>query len=202
MNTVVLKGVPKDIEYSHTINNVNYYQCNFEVNDPKKPNITDTIIVKFKQFSNKFIEGQETQIFGNIRSYTTKQNGKNKVTIYVYTYQDPFDNIDNDYNYVELDGRICKKDILWKSEKTGKYSYHFTLANNIYTDGTKINSYISCVAYGKLAIAISKLEVNQKVQLQGQLHSRTYNKVLSDGSIEENMAHEVLVTDFKIQEDD
>jgi len=85
----------------------------------------------------------------------------------VYTYQDPFENVDNDFNYVELDGRICKTDILWKSEKTGKHSYHFTLANNIFSEGTKINAYISCVVYGRLAIEMSKLKVNEKIRVIG-----------------------------------
>lgn len=201
MNTVVLKGVPKDIKYSHTINNVDYYQCNFYVVDPNRQFNDDVIIVKFKQFTNKFIEGEETEIFGNIRSYTRKVDGKNKVTLYVYTYQDPFDNVDNDYNYVELDGRICKKDVLWKNEQTGKHSYHFILANNIYTDGTKINSYISCVAYGKTAIELSKLNINDRICLLGQIHSRTYNKKLDNGEIEINVAHEIIVKDFKLIEE-
>jgi len=167
MNNVILKGIPRDIRYSHTIDNVDYYQCNFYVTDPNRGNKSDVIIVKFKQFSNRFVEGEETEFFGNIRSYTVKNNGKNKVTIYVFTYQDIFDNVDNDFNYLELDGRICKTDVLWKNEKTGKHSYHFTLANNIYAEGSKINSYISCVVYGKLAVEMSKLQVNQKISLTG-----------------------------------
>lgn len=117
MNTAILKGIPRDIKYSHSIGPTDYYQCNFHITN-KNNKFDDVVVVKYKKFSNAhhyLVEGQEAELYGNIRSYTEKlPNGKSHVTIYVFTYLDSFDNVDNDCNYVELDGRICRKDSLWK----------------------------------------------------------------------------------------
>lgn len=201
MNTVILKGTPQDITFSHSIGSTDYYQCNFLVID-EHSHKDDVILVKFKDFSNatnKLQIGKQSEIYGNLRSFTERTpEGKNHVVHYVFTYLDAFDNIDNDYNYVELDGRLCKKDVLWKNIKTGKHCLHFTLANNIYADGIKINSYISCTAYGKKAAEISELHINQPIKLIGKVHSRTYNKQLDNGDMEVRVAHEVIIRDYKV----
>lgn len=51
--------------------------------------------------------------------------------------------------------------------ETGKHSLHFTIANNMFVEGSKINSYISCTAYGKNALDLAKLGVNTKLKVVG-----------------------------------
>ena len=69
----------------------------------------------------------------------------------------------------------------------------------IVSDGAKkLNSYVPCIAWGDIAVELSKLSVNTKILLEGQLHSREYKKTLTDGSFEFRVAHEVEVTSFKL----
>lgn len=201
MNSILLKGYFRNIQFSHAIEGVEYCKSDFIVKNAHNGN-DDVISLKFKKFTNKYKDGDFAEIYGNIRSYSCKnQDGSNKVSIYVFTYQDIVDTDIEEDNYAEIDGRICKTDIL-RTTKSGKNNFHFIIANNIISEKTnqKVNSYIPCVAWGKLAIELSKLNINDKVGLTGELHSREYKKQLDNGEIEIKIAHELVVKSYRVLE--
>lgn len=198
MNSILLKGYFRSIEPSHTIEGVEYCKSDFIVKNSHTGN-DDVISLKFKKFSNKYKDGDYAEILGNIRSYSYRNNdGTNKVNIYVFTYQDIVNIETNDNNVACIDGRVCKKDIL-RTTRSGKNNFHFTIANNIISDRTnqKVNSYIPCVAWGRLAIELSKVNINDKLEIDGELHSREYKKTLPNGEIEIRVAHELVVQSYK-----
>ena len=201
MNEIKLKGFLRNIEYSHSINTTDYYKADLIV--PRNDGKEDVLNLRFKQFANPYENNQEIELKGNLRSFSKLgEDGKNKVTIYVFTYFDipEVDSNDNDViNEFELDGRICKIDDL-RITKNGKESVHFVLANNIISKerNQKLNNYIPMTAWGNCAKEISKLQVSDKIKVKGQLHSRTYKKVLDDGEIEFRTAHEGVVTEFEV----
>lgn len=202
MNKIILKGYFRNIQPSHVINNVEYCKSDFIVKNPHTGN-DDIISLKFKKFSNKYKDNDFAEISGNLRSYSQKnEDGTNKVSIYVFTYQDIVEEDIEEDNYAEIDGRICKKDIL-RTTKSGKNNFHFTLANNIISDktGQKVNSYIPCVAWGRLAIEMANLNINDKIGVTGELHSREYKKNLDNGEIEIRVAHELIIKSYVIIED-
>lgn len=201
MNTINLKGIITNIEPSHTIQDIEFSKANLLVKrtDGKE----DCLNIRFKKFSNPYLNEQEITLSGNVRSYSSKlDNGKNKVELYIFTYFDQpelneFD--EEDINVLKLDGRICKIEPL-RTTRNGKHNIHFILANNlIVSDGIKkLNSYIPCIAWGDNAIAISQLSVNSKLEIVGALHSREYKKTLPDGTFEFRVAHECVVDSFKL----
>lgn len=197
MNNIRLKGVLQNIQDSHMINDIQFCKANLITSrdDGKE----DILNIRFKKFSNPYVEDTEVSFSGNVRSYSSRlEGGKNKVELYVFTYFDQPDLNENDQEYInflEVDGRICKLDVVRKT-KGGKKNIHFILANNlIVSDGSKkLNSYIPCIAWGDCAEKISQLHIDSQVILKGQLHSREYKKMLDDGSFEFRVAHEVEVT--------
>ena len=198
MNEVYLRGTIKNIEYSHEINGVEYDKAILTI--PRENGLEDVINLKFKKFSNPYSENDLVELVGNVRSYSKEENGKNKVNIYVFTY------FDKPYNYEKnsfiIDGRICKKDILRTTSK-GKENFHFILANNIKSDSNsrKLNSYLPCVAWGELAKKLESMPISTPLEIRGELHSRLYNKVISNNSdnveMELKMAHELIITEAK-----
>lgn len=195
MNNIVLSGVLRDVQYSHEINGVAYNKANLIVPHGDED---DIIAIRFKRTKHQYRDGQQVDITGNIRSYSEKgADGHNHVQVYVFTYFDVPEDISN--NSVMIDGRICKKE---KSRKTknGDSSIHFILANNIYTDyaNKKINSYIPCTAFGKLAKKINKMHISDVVTIKGKLRSRIYEKHLPKGEIEFRVAHEVVIDKLEI----
>lgn len=201
MNTIKLKGIIRNIQYSHTINDVEYDKAELVVK--RDDGEDDVLSLRFKKFSNVYTEDQEVELIGNMRSYSHKlPNGKNKVDIYVFTYFDIPEEM-NTTNQFEITGRICKIDPL-HTTRSGKHNIHFIVANNIMSkDGKqKINNYIPMVAWGNTARFVSSLNVSDVVTVQGQLHSRTYKKTNSDGELEILTAHEGVVNDITFENTD
>ena len=197
MNEIILRGIVRNIRPSHTVNDVEYYQA--DVVTQRKDKKEDSVVIKFKKHINKYKELDKVELVGNIRSYTEQlSNGKNKVYIYVFTYQDyPVVSNDEDdilNNIFIVDGRICKINEL-RTTSNGKKNIHFILANNIFTsNGQKINNYLPVTCWGNLAKQISNMNVNDRVTIKGELHSRTYHKFNDDNEKEYNVTYELLAT--------
>lgn len=198
MNTIILKGILKNIEYSHNINDIEYYKANLLIS--RANGKEDLINIKFKKFSlpsyiNQTSNNQEISLTGNIRTFSRKLDDKNKVDVYVFTYFDEPD-IENINNYCEIDGRICKKNALRKTID-GKDVLDFIIANNVSTNNQSLNCYIPCVAWGKCAKMLDKLQIGDNVLIKGQLQSREYKKKISENDFEIRIAHEVSVNNFE-----
>lgn len=201
MNKIILKGLIRNIEYSHTIGTIEYNKAELIV--PKANGEEDVLPLRFKKFSNKYENDQQVELVGNIRSYSEKlPDGKNKVHLYVFTYFDIPETDENDkeiINKMIVDGRICKIDGL-RTSANGKQSIHFILANNIISQNNsqKLNTYIPMVAFGKTAIEISNLKVSDKIQVEGRFNSRIYKKMLDNDDLEIRTAYEGIVDTFTL----
>lgn len=197
MNEAIFRGILKDIEPSHTIEDITFDKAKLIVK--RKNGSEDAINLRFKSFCNKYKENDEIEIKGNVRSYSYKvSEDKNKVIVYVFTYFDEPEECDI-INKVEIDGRICKINPLRKNNN-GKHNIHFILANNLVaSDSSKrLNSYIPCIGWGLTAKELSKLSVNTKLKIIGELHSREHKKVHPSGEVEIRVAHELHVNKFEV----
>ena len=193
MNEISIRGYLRDIAFSHYQGSIEYEKANL-VCPRTGGKEEDVISLRYKKFTNKYKEGDFIELKGNIRSYSSKENNRNNVQIYVFTYFDEPEEISN--NLLTLDGRICKIEPL-RYSKVGVPYVHFILANNIFTnDGKKINSYIPCICYADNADKILSLGVSAKIEIIGELHSHTYKKQLSNDEIEFRVAHEVTVKEI------
>ncbi|WP_300924604.1 hypothetical protein [uncultured Clostridium sp.] len=142
MNQIILKGFIRNICYSHSINDIEFYKA--ELVCKQQNNKENVINLKFKRFSNPYQENEEISLIGNIRTYSQRLNNKNKVEVYTFTYFDlPED--ESIINEAYIDGRICKKGDLRKTQ-AGKDVIDFIIANNLKTESQSLNCYIPCVA--------------------------------------------------------
>lgn len=202
MNDIKLTGIIRNIQPSHKIADVEYDKAEMLVK--RKDGKEDVINLRFKKFTNKYKDNQSVELVGNVRSYSQQtSSGKNKVDIYVFTYFDRPEYADSDEeiesNKFSIDGRICKIDEL-RTTSDSKQNLHFILANNLIIEDNKqkLNSYLPCLAWGKIAKELSTLSVNDAVSISGELHSREYKKVLDNGEVEIKVAHELVISDYKL----
>lgn len=191
MNEVTLQGYIRDIDFSHDIGNIEYGKANL-ICPGTKGREDDIISLRYKKFSNRYKEGDFIELKGNVRSYSQRMNGKNKVDIYVFTYFDIPDHLQK--NDVKIDGNICKLGAINTSLGGTKY-LQFILANNIFTpSGRKINNYIPCTAYDDNAQKIyDEYKLKDSISIEGELRSRTYKKYMQDGTVEYRIAHEIII---------
>ena len=192
MNKITLKGFIRNIEYSHNIQDIEF--CKAELISQQENGKENIINLKFKRFSNPYKNGQEISLLGNIRTYSQKLADKNKVEVYVFTYFDLAED-ESINNEVLLDGRICKKGLLRKTQK-GKDVIDFIIANNLKTDSQSLNCYIPCVAWGKQAKQIDKLDIGSYLEIKGELRSREYKKKISEDDFEIKVAHELNINEI------
>ena len=191
MNKIILQGMIKNISPSHSINGIEYDKANIIVD--RGNGREDIINLKFKRFSNLYNENDFIALTGNVRTYSQKFDSGNKVELYVFTYFDEPEALEN--NKAELNGRICKLNPLRKT-KAGKDVIDFILANNLESETQMLNCYIPCVAWGKLAKDIAQKNVGDIVNVIGQLQSREYKKKISDENFEIRIAHELNVSEI------
>ena len=197
MNNIILRGVVRNPQYSHTIGNSEFYSAQLLV---KNNNGTDSVLnLKFKHSSARVENGDYVELTGNVRSFSRKEKDKNKVDIYVFTYFDAPDREldDSVVNHFIIDGNICKKSPELRTTSTGKEVMQFIIANNIITGAKKLNSYLPCICWGKDALLVSQLHVGSRVVLEGELRSRTYTKK-EDDELTIHVAHELYVSDLKV----
>lgn len=197
MNDIVLSGIIKNIQHSHTIEDIDFDKAQLIVS--RNNGHEDVINLRFKSFSNIYKDNDFIHIKGNIRSYSFKvDENKNRVIIYVFTYFDKPEDSEL-VNDAVVDGRICKINEL-RITQNGKHNIHFILANNLHSldNQKRLNSYIPCIAWGTIAKELQKYPVNTKLKVKGQLHSREHKKKLDNGDIEIRVAHELLVTEFEV----
>lgn len=194
MNKIILSGLIRNIEFSHMVQDIEYYKANLLVK--RENGKEDLLNLKFKKFSNPYKENDEISIVGNVRTYSQRLKDRNSVEVYVFSY---FDEPEEDgiLNKVELDGRVCKKSELRKTQ-TGKDVLDFIIANNLTTENQSLNCYIPCVAWGKLAKELSKVEIGTYLTLEGQLQSREYKKKVADNDFDIRMAHEININKVEI----
>ena len=200
MNDINLHGIITDIQDSHVIDGVQFQRASLICK--RDSGEEDIINLRFKSFSNKYKENDEIELRGNVRSYScVNEDGKNKVTIYVFTYFDRQEGDTIETNNVSIDGRICKINELRRT-RNGKHNLHFILANNLIAQdgGKRLNSYIPCIAWGNTAKKLAELSVNSKLKIYGELHSREHKKVYDNGEVELRVAHELLVNSFEVIE--
>ena len=195
-NKIKLRGIVQNIRYSHNVGDIEYNKADLIVKrfDDKE----DILTIKFKKFSTTLEENSSIELEGNIRSFSKQIDGRNKVDVYVFSYLDKLKEELTDDNSAILEGKLCKKDTL-RTSYNGKQYIHFILANNIVSESSqRLNSYIPCVAWGKLAKDIdANYNISDFMSLTGQLHSREYKKKLDNGDLEIRIAHEFAVLDIK-----
>lgn len=197
MNEIILHGIIKDIQFSHFCNNIEFYKANL-ITRRENSEKEDILTLKFKRFSNPYKEGDEIDLIGNIRTYSSQENGKSKVDMYVFTYFDSPKEEDAKANRLKIDGRVCKINTIKKTQ-TGKDVIDFILANNLKTESGNLNCYLPCVAWGKIAKQLKEIKVGDLLDIEGCLQSREYKKKTTDNDFEFRIAHEIVLKKVEIK---
>ena len=91
-----------------------------------------------------------------------------------------------DANEVTLHGTVCKEPVYRRTPLCREICDVMLAVSRPY----RRSDYIPCIFWGRTAALISTADVGQQIDLTGRLQSRTYIKMLPEGS-EERVAYEV-----------
>ncbi len=192
-NRIVLVGsIYSSPEYDHTLFGESFYHTEIKVSRLSGAVDTLPITVSGRLLRSELTCGDRYCIHGQIRSYNQKNEIGSKLIITVFARE--LELIDADYaegladkNEVELSGHICKPVIYRTTPFSREISDMLIAVNRRYGK----SDYLPCIAWGRNARYTSELDVGDRVRISGRLQSRSYQKALPDGGVEQRVAYEI-----------
>lgn len=136
--------------------------------------------------------GTRLGVSGQLRSYNKQAEGRSKLVLRVFARE--LDDGESDTpNRIELEGYVCKPPVYRTTPFRREICDMLLAVNRAYNK----SDYIPAIAWGRNAKYAGEFAVGDKVAVSGRIQSRTYQKVLPDGSTEERVAYEVSVSQLE-----
>ena len=197
-NHVLLKGKIKELPtYSHTVMGEGFFEMFIEVQ--RLSNEVDVLPVTISErLISNFNIGDEIGIAGQFRSYNKIEDDKSKLmlTIFVKELIDPKEM--NEINQIYLVGYICK-DPIYRTTPFGREICDMLLAvNRAYNK----SDYLPCIAWGRNARFVRDLGIGEKLEVQGRIQSRKYQKRIDSEHTVTRTAYEISLSSVMISEAD
>lgn len=197
-NNVLIKGkIVKLPAYSHTVMGEGFFEMLVEVK--RLSDETDILPVTISErLIDGFNLGDEVGISGQFRSYNKLEGERSKLmlTIFVKELIDP-DEIQTT-NQICMVGYICKEPI-FRTTPFGREICDCLLAvNRAYNK----SDYLPCIAWGRNARFVKDLGVGEKLEVQGRIQSRKYQKKISETESETRVAYEISLSSVVLAENE
>lgn len=189
-NHVLLKGkINKLPSYSHTVMGEGFFEMYVEVQRLSEEVDVLPVTISERLIAD-FAVGDEIGIVGQFRSYNKLEDGKSKLmlTIFVKEIVDP--NEISEINQIYLVGYICKEPV-YRTTPFGREICDVLLAvNRAYNK----SDYLPCIAWGRNARFVRDLGIGEKLEVQGRIQSRKYQKRIDDNTSETRIAYEISLS--------
>ena len=185
-NDVLLEGVPLELPvYSHENHNTQFYRFLMEI--PRLSGTPDILPVLLPEsMLSQVIPDEPLRLRGQFRSFNNRSGIGNKLILTVYA-QELESGLGEPCNQITLTGSLCKPPILRRTPLGRSICDLMLAVPRRYGRA----DYLPVIAWGQLAVQVSQLDVGDSLTLDGRVQSRTYHKILEDGTTEERVAYEV-----------
>lgn len=195
MNRIRVSGiVAQEPEFSHTTFGEDFYK--FYLMSVRTSGVNDIIPCIVPESLEKYVEcGSDIDIVGEVR--TRNVDGHMEIQVFVLDVNAHESNMD--YNYVEIEGYVCKQPVL-RETPLGRVITDIIIASN--RERVHKSDYIPCIVWGRNAQRASEYEVGTKLNIVGRLQSREYTKRISDTETETRTAYEVSISKLEAVTDE
>lgn len=186
-NQILLRGTLVELpQFSHENHNKRFYRFMLEVE--RLSGAVDLLPVLVPEHVLGAMDvsgGTMLSVQGQIRSFNSRSEAGRRLVISVYA--ENLETSDEEpVNQVTLTGTVCKEPV-YRRTPLGREICDVMLAvNRPYHRA----DYIPCIFWGRTAGEVSAYEVGDSLSLTGRLQSRSYVKLLENGS-ETRVAYEV-----------
>lgn len=203
-NKVTLSGeIVSNFEFSHEFYGEGFYTAMLASERLSGAEDTIPIMVSERIVDVKAgWEGRFVEVSGQFRSYNKHDGARNHLELSVFAreFEDVTEERDfglEDENIISLDGCICKEPKYRKTPLGREIADILLAVNRKYGK----SDYIPCIAWGRNAVYASGLEVGTKLQVEGRIQSREYQKQIEDGVYETRTAYEVSASKLTVVEE-
>ncbi len=198
-NRVCLTGtVVEEPRYSHNVLGEGFYDVELDVKRLSGQIDRIPLTVSERLMTDgSFIKGSTVGVMGQLRSYNKLVEGRSKLVLKVFVRE--ISAVDEDEpNTIELEGFLCKPTVFRTTPFNREIADMLIAVNRSYNK----SDYIPVIAWGRNAKYADGFAVGSKIHLVGRIQSRTYQKQLEGGEVEERVAYEVSVTTLDLVKDD
>jgi len=122
------------------------------------------------------VSGKRLALEGHLRSFNNKSGQGSRLVISALT-RTIEESDSEDSNRILLSGVLCKPPILRRTPLGRSICDVMLAVNRRYGRA----DYLPCIAWGQLALAVSRLDVGDVLNLAGRVQSRQYTKSLPEG---------------------
>lgn len=149
--------------------------------------------------------GRFVRVSGQFRSYNKHEGERNHLILSVFARE--FEEVEfeheepgsgNDENRVSLDGYICRVPIYRKTPLGREITDILLAVNRPYGK----SDYVPMICWGRNARFASGLKVGTRLQIDGRIQSREYEKKISETESETRVAYEVSVSKLEVAADE
>ena len=185
-NEVLLEGTaPEAPVFSHENHGVRFFRLSLRV--PRLSGTPDILPVLLPEPLLPAAEGGGLlRVRGQLRSFNNRSGVGNRLVLTVYA-QEITPGTGEPCNHILLSGALCKPPI-FRRTPLGRSICDLMLAVSRRYGRA---DYLPVIAWGQLAVQASHLQVGDALSLEGRVQSRSYRKVLEDGTAQERVAYEV-----------
>lgn len=203
-NQVVLSGeIVRSFEFSHEVFGEGFYTSMLasERTSGQKDIIpimvSERLVDTGADWAGRFV-----RVSGQFRSYNKHEGERNHLilSVFVREFEDVAEEKQyglEDENIISLDGYICKPP-KYRETPFGREIADILLAVNRPYGKT---DYIPMICWGRNARFASGLEVGAKLQIDGRIQSREYQKRISETESETKVAYEVSISKMETAEE-
>ena len=194
--------IEEEFEYSHEFLREKFYKTRIRVArlsgaEDYVPIIVSELLMPVAPESG--LKGKYVKVEGQLRSYKKiGKDGRKHLEIFlfaknikVYEIGEEFEYALPNENLIYLDGHVCRQPTF----RTTPFNRQITdFVIEVSRAHNKVD-YIPCIAWGRAALYASKLEVGDRIKLDGRVQSREYSKrPLDSEDIETRTTYEVSIT--------
>lgn len=203
-NQVTLSGeIVRSFEFSHECYGEGFYTAMLA--SERTSTVKDIIPI---MVSDRLVDtgadwiGRFVRVSGQFRSYNKHEENRNRLVLSVFvreweTWQDDGTIRPSDESQISLDGYICKPTVYRKTPLGREISDILLAVNRPYGK----SDYIPCIAWGRNAVYAGGLEVGTRLQIEGRIQSREYQKRISDDEFETRVTYEVSISKMETVEE-
>lgn len=205
-NKATLSGeIVRNFEFSHEVYGEGFYTAMLasERLSGKKDIIPIMVSERLIDVKAEWM-GRFARVSGQFRSYNKREGERSHLVLSVFVRE--FEEMEfeheesgsgNDENRIFLDGYICKPPIYRKTPLGREIADIVLAVNRPYGK----SDYIPMICWGRNAVYASGLEIGTRLQIEGRIQSREYQKRISDNEFETRTAYEVSISKMEMVEE-
>ena len=183
--------------YSHSVIDEKFYEFNLEVPRLSESSDIIPITISEKLLSNKdFSVNSVVSLSGQFRSYNKLIDGKSKLMLTVFVREVNEVDTSKNPNIILLKGFLCKPPVFRTTPFKREITDILLAVNRTYNK----SDYIPAIAWGRNARFVKDLPVGTKLEIEGRIQSRVYQKKLTETESEERTAYEISISKLNIIE--